>query len=106
MIDERLASVNAEPIVVAEIDTIQPMLDLVATSRFGAIVSEYVASRAGVLCVVPLEDPTPLRTPGILWKTEQPGSNACRSFVALVRQTIAQRKMKLPARPHGQRTSL
>jgi LysR family cyn operon transcriptional activator len=106
MLDERLASVNAEPIVVAEVDAIQPTLDLVARSQFGAIVSEHVVNHAGALCVVPLEDPTPLRTPGILWKTEMPGSNACRSFVALVRQTIAQRKMKVPARARGNQASL
>jgi LysR family transcriptional regulator, cyn operon transcriptional activator len=106
MLDERLASVNAEPIVVAELDAIQPTLDLVACGRFGAIVSEHVVNHAGNLCVVPLEDPTPLRTPGILWKTEVPGSNACRSFVALVRQTIAQRKMRVPAPARGQQASL
>jgi LysR family cyn operon transcriptional activator len=98
--------VNAEPIVVAEVDAIQPTLDLVAHGRFGAIVSEHVVGNAGNLCVVPLEDPTPLRTPGILWKTEIPGSNACRSFVALVRQTIAQRKMKVPARARDHQASL
>jgi LysR family cyn operon transcriptional activator len=106
MLDERLASVNAEPIIVAEVDAIQPTLDLVARGPYGAIVSEHVVSNARDICVVPLEDPTPLRTPGILWKTEIQGSNACRSFVALVRQTIARRKMKAPARARGREASL
>lgn len=107
MLDERLASVNAEPIVVAEIDAIQPMLDLVArTSRFGAIVSEHAVPEDSELRVVPLEDPTPLRTPGILWKTDTPGSSACRSFVAVVRQNIARNKMKVPARPRHRHASL
>jgi LysR family transcriptional regulator, cyn operon transcriptional activator len=106
MLDERLASVNAQPIVVAEIDAIQPTLDLVARSRVGAIVSENVVADGPDLRVIPLEDPTPLRTPGILWKPETPGTNACRSFVALVRQTIARRKMKVPARARGRQASL
>jgi LysR family cyn operon transcriptional activator len=106
MLDERLASVGAEPIIVAEIDAIQPMLDLVALSRFGAIVSEHAVSERAGLHVVPLEDPTPLRTPGILWKTDVPGSSACRSFVAIVRQTIARLKMKAPARSRGRQASL
>jgi LysR family cyn operon transcriptional activator len=106
MLDERLASVNAQPLVVAEIDAIQPTLDLVARSRIGAIVSEHVAVDGAALRVIPLEDPTPLRTPGVLWKTEAGGSNARRLFVALVRQTIAQRKMKVPARARGRQASL
>jgi LysR family cyn operon transcriptional activator len=106
MLDERLASVNAQPLVVAEIDAIQPTLDLVARSRIGAIVSEHVVVDVAGLRVIPLEDPTPLRTPGVLWKTETAGSNARRSFVALVRQTIAQRKMKVPARARGRQASL
>jgi LysR family cyn operon transcriptional activator len=106
MLDERLASVNAQPLVVAEIDAIQPTLDLVARSKVGAIVSEHVVADGPELRVIPLEDPTPLRTPGILWKTETPGSNECRSFVALVRQTIAQRKLRQPVRARGRQASL
>ena len=98
MLEERLASVNARPVVVAELDAIQPTLELVRTSRFGAIVSEHVLAEAGGLHMVPLEEPTPLRTPGILWKAETPGSTACRSFVAIVRQIIARLKLRVPGR--------
>jgi LysR family cyn operon transcriptional activator len=99
MLDERLASVSAHPVIVAEIDAIEPTLRLVGMSRFGAIVSEHVVSEASGLHVVPLEEPTPLRTPGILWKTNAPRSSACRSFVATVRQVISRLKLKVPARP-------
>lgn len=101
MLDERLGSVNAHPIVVAEIDAIQPALELVAQSHFGTIVSEHVAAAAQGLRVIPLEDPTPLRTPGLLWKTDAPGSSACRSFIAVVRQTIARRKLRTPFKTKG-----
>jgi LysR family transcriptional regulator, cyn operon transcriptional activator len=101
MLNERLASVNAEPVIVAEVDAIQPTLQLVEQSPFGTIVSEMVAPMAKGLRAIPLEDPTPLRTPGLLWKTDSPGSSACRSFIAIVRQTIAKRRLRTPLRNKG-----
>jgi len=98
MLEERLAAVNASPIVVAEIDAIQPTLELVRAAGLGAIVSEHVVSLVPGVTAVPLEEPTPLRTPGIVWKRDARASVACRAFAATVRRTIARLKLRPPVR--------
>ena len=98
MLDERFASVRAEPVVVAEIDAIHPMLALIRATRIGGIVSEHSLGDLTGLQAVALEDPTPLRTPGIIWAPDRARSAACRSFVSIVRATVARANVKSPGR--------
>ena len=67
LLDECFKASGAEPLVVAEMSTIAPMLGLVLRMQIGAIVAinAVPAAMAG-LQLVPLESPTPIRTPGIL----------------------------------------
>ena len=51
-------------------NTIAPMLELVAQTQIAAIVAANVVRAPIGLCVVPLASPTPMRIPGILWKRE------------------------------------
>lgn len=86
MLDECFRSAGAEPVVCTEMNTIAPMLDLVARTQLGAIVSiNAVPSRLG-LCVVPLTNPTPVRIPGILRRRETKHTKQMRSFSAIVRK--------------------
>lgn len=86
MLDECFQACGAEPVIVAEMDTIAPMLGLVERLQIGAIVSEHSVQRHSPLRVIPLESPTPLRTPGIVWRHEHPRSAAMRTFAAIVRR--------------------
>jgi LysR family transcriptional regulator, cyn operon transcriptional activator len=106
MLDERFESAGAQPFVAAEIDAIGPALDLARRTRIGAIVSEHAVSGAPGLHVIALEDPTPLRTPGLLLKASASHSSACRSFAALVRHTIAHAGMRTPRGARSRRVSL
>jgi LysR family transcriptional regulator, cyn operon transcriptional activator len=63
MLEERLAAVNASPVVVAEIDAIQPALELVRASGLATIVSEHVVHLVPGVQAVPLDEPTPLSSP-------------------------------------------
>ena len=86
MLDECFRACGAEPAVIAEMDTIAPMLGLVERLQIGAIVSEHAVQRHSPLRVIPLESPTPLRTPGIVWRREEPRSAPMRTFAAIVRR--------------------
>ena len=80
MLDECFRSCGAEPVVAAEMNTIAPMVGLVARTQLAAIVSSHAVSRAMTVRVIPMESPTPVRTPGMLWKRDTRQSPAVRSF--------------------------
>jgi LysR family transcriptional regulator, cyn operon transcriptional activator len=101
MLNQRFEAVGAQPFVAAEIDAIGPALDLARQTCIGAIVSEVAITDATELHVIALEDPIPLRTPGILWKAGAPRSAPCRSFATLVRQTVSHARMRMPE--HGRK---
>lgn len=84
LLDECFRTANAEPTVAAEMNAITPMIELVSSTPIAAIVSEYTIRRPDVK-IVPLESPTPIRTPGLLWKQDEPRSPAARHFAAIIR---------------------
>ena len=87
LLDECFASCRAEPVVVAEMSTIAPMLGLVLRRPVGAIaaVGAVPPAMAG-LVRIPIESPTPIRTPGLLWPEAAEHSAAVQSFAVIVRQ--------------------
>ncbi|MBU0602851.1 MAG: LysR family transcriptional regulator [Gammaproteobacteria bacterium] len=95
MLDECFRACGAEPQVVAEMNTIAPMLGLVGRTMVASIVAaNAVTSRSG-LKVVLLESPTPIRTPGILWRRgSKPQGAQMRSFSSIVRKLALSRSLK------------
>lgn len=88
MLDECFKASGAEPVVVAEMSTIAPMLGLVLRMPIGAIAAtNAVPAAMQGLQMIPLESPTPIRTPGILWKLGEPRAPAVQSFAVVVRKT-------------------
>ncbi len=97
MLDSRFQSVGAEPIVVAEMNSVSGMLSLVRRSKkIGAIVSRLAVGEADDLCMIPLDSPKPLRTPGLLWKATRPQSAAARNFADVIRRVVSEANMKPP----------
>lgn len=97
MLEHCFTTSGAEPVVVAEMNTIAPMIGLVARAQLGAIVSSHaVAPQAGVR-IIPLESPTPVRTPGMLWKRDAKQSAAVRSFAACIRKLALGRSLRAAA---------
>lgn len=86
IIDEALRSVSARPVVAAEIDSVAATVALVRRTQLGAIISRLAAPVASDLRIVPLESPTPLRTPGILTRRDATPSQAVRSFIRILRR--------------------
>jgi LysR family cyn operon transcriptional activator len=87
MLDDCFRACGAEPVVAVEMSTVAPMLGLVLRAPIGAIVAinAVPAAMAG-LQLIPIESPTPIRTPGMLWRLggEQPAP--AQSFAVIVRK--------------------
>jgi LysR family cyn operon transcriptional activator len=105
MLDECFRSCGAEPLVVAEMNTVAPMLGLVARTDIAAIVTHNVVPANAGLHSIPLESPTPIRTPGILWKREEKQSDQVQSFSAIVRKLAFSSSMGSRVHPRTTPTS-
>lgn len=86
MLDDCFRACGIAPVVAAEMNTIAPMLGLVARTPIGAIVAAKAVPASLALRVVPIESPTPVRTPGILWLRGAKQSLQTRSFASIVRK--------------------
>jgi LysR family cyn operon transcriptional activator len=86
MLDECFRSCGAQPHVVAEINTLAPMMDLVAKTQLASIMAANVVTAQSGLVVVRLESPTPVRTPGMLWSPVARDAAATRAFSTIVRK--------------------
>ena len=88
LLDDCFKASGAEPHVVAEMSTVAPMLGLVSRTAIGAIVARNaVPPTMTGLEMIPIESPTPIRTPGILWRLDAERSAAVQSFAVIVRKT-------------------
>lgn len=97
MLDECFRACDAEPLVVVETNTLTPMLALVERTQVGAIVSENaLRDRPGVRAIR-LESPTPMRTPGILWKRKADKSAPMRAFASIVRAIALSGSLRRPS---------
>lgn len=97
MLDECFRACDAEPLVVVEMNTLAPMLALVERTQIGAIVSENAVRERSALCAIPLESPTPMRTPGILWKRDVNKTAPMRAFASIVRAIARSNRLRRPA---------
>ena len=86
MLDECFRACGAEPQVVAEINTLAPMMELVAKTQLGSIVAANAVPAHAGLVIVRLESPTPVRTPGMLWSPTAREVASTRAFSAIVRK--------------------
>ncbi|MBI2772222.1 MAG: LysR family transcriptional regulator [Burkholderiales bacterium] len=94
MLDECFRACGAEPVIAAEMNTIAPIVGLVARTQLAAIVSSHAVQPRDDVCVIPLESPTPVRTPGMLWKRDAKQAPAVRSFAACVRKLALGRSLR------------
>jgi len=97
MLDECFARCGAEPLVAAEMNTIAPMIDLVARTGLAAIVSMHAVPSRADIRVVPLESPTPMRTPGLLWKRDARQGPAVKAFANEIRKAALHRSLRSTA---------
>jgi LysR family cyn operon transcriptional activator len=95
MLEECFHACGAEPTVVAEMSTVAPMLALVARTMIGSIVAiNAVPEAMAGLKIIPLESPTPIRTPGILWRLKEAKPAAVQSFAVILRKTALSNSLR------------
>ena len=88
LLDDCFKASDTEPLVVAEMSTVAPMLGLVSRTTIAAIVaSNAVPPTMRGQQMIPIESPTPIRTPGILWRLDAERTAAVQSFAVIVRKT-------------------
>lgn len=98
LLDECFAASGAEPAVTVEMSSVAPMIGLVLRMPIGTVVSaNAVPSGLPRLRTVPIESPTPIRTPGLLWRSDAPRTAVLQAFAVIVRKTALQ----MQARPRG-----
>jgi LysR family cyn operon transcriptional activator len=84
LLDESFRMANAAPVVVAEMNALAPMIELVRATDIATIVSTHALRRDDVK-MIPLESPTPVRSPGLLWRRDEARTPAARAFASIVR---------------------
>jgi LysR family cyn operon transcriptional activator len=98
LLDECFQACGAQPVIVSEMNTIAPMLGLAGRTRIGAIVAVGAVPPGAGLRTVPLESPTPIRTPGILRKRGAKETMQTRSFSSIVRKVASSSSLRGKAR--------
>lgn len=101
MLDECFRTCGAEPQVLTEMNTLAPMLGLVAKTQLACIVAANAVPANAGLHIVRLDSPTPVRTPGILWSAQALDSAPTRAFSSIVRK-LAFRTSLLETRETGE----
>ena len=86
LLDECFEAAGAEPVVVVELNSIAPMIELIRQTDLAGIIAETTVAPTPDLRVIPLQDPTPMRTPGLLWKKGAPRAPALQQFAAIIRR--------------------
>jgi LysR family transcriptional regulator, cyn operon transcriptional activator len=90
LLDDCFEAAGAVPLVVAQLNSIAPMIELIRQTGLAGIIAETAVAPSDDLRVVPLEDPTPIRTPGMLWKKGATRSPMIKHFADIIRRAASQ----------------
>jgi LysR family cyn operon transcriptional activator len=102
LLDEAFASAGAVPRICVESGSIAAMLATAAHSELATIVSRHAAQPDPRLRQVPLESPTPIRTPGLVRLRAKQMTPAEATFASMVRQVTTQADFQpLKSRPRS-----
>lgn len=86
LLDDCFEAAGAQPLVIAELNSIAPMIELIRQTDLAGIIAETAVSPAADLRTIPIEDPTPIRTPGLLWKKGANRSPMVKHMASLIRR--------------------
>jgi LysR family cyn operon transcriptional activator len=86
LVDECLEQARATPLIVSEMNSVGPMIEVIRQTDLAGIITETAVSSSTNLRVVPLEDPTPIRTPGMLWPKGAARSPVLKHFAEIIRR--------------------
>ncbi|GAB3771068.1 transcriptional regulator CynR [Ramlibacter monticola] len=86
LLDDCFAQASAQPVVVAQLNSVAPMIELIRQTELAGIITETAVSQTADLRVIPLEDPTPVRTPGMLWPKGATHPPVLKHFAEIIRR--------------------
>lgn len=86
LLDECFQQAGAKPLVAAQLNSVAPMIELIRQTDLAGIITETAVSSTADLRVIPLEDPTPIRTPGMLWPKGAARSPVLKHFAEIIRR--------------------
>jgi LysR family cyn operon transcriptional activator len=86
LLDECFQAAGAKPLVAAQMNSVAPMIELIRQTDLAGIITETAVSQSADLKVIPLEDPTPIRTPGLLWQKGAVRSPVHKHFAEIIRR--------------------
>ncbi|MES2974848.1 MAG: LysR substrate-binding domain-containing protein [Pseudomonadota bacterium] len=90
LLDGCFEAAGAQPLVVAQLNSIWAMFELVRQTDLAGIFGETAIPQSGDLRAVPLEDPTPIRTPGMLWRKGATRSPTLKHLADIIRRAAGQ----------------
>ena len=90
LLDECFEAAGATPIVVAHLNSIWPMFELIRQTDLAGIFGETAFPQTPDLRMIPLEDPAPIRTPGMLWRKGATRSSMLKHFADIIRKAAGQ----------------
>lgn len=90
MLERCFQMTNAQPRVVAQTNSIAPMIQMVRTGQMATIMSEHAAQSLG-LHIIPLQSPTPVRTPGLIWRRHHARAPLARQFALILQRYLDKR---------------
>ena len=86
LLDDCFAAAGARPVVAAQLNSVAPMIELIRQTDLAGIIPETAVTQSAELRVIPLEDPTPIRTPGMLWHKGATRSPVLKHFAEIIRR--------------------
>jgi LysR family transcriptional regulator, cyn operon transcriptional activator len=90
LVDDCFSAAGAKPIVVAQLNSVAPMIELIRQTDLAGIIAESAVAQTADLRVIPLEDPTPIRTPGMLWPKGATRSPVLKHFAEIIRRAAGE----------------
>jgi len=90
MLDGYFEAAGATPQVVAQFNSVATMIELIRCTDLAGIIGETGVQPSHDLRVIPLQEPTPVRTPGLLWKRGAARSPSVRAFADIIRDAVGQ----------------
>lgn len=104
LLDACFEAAGAEPVVVAEFNSIAPMIELIRQTDLVGIIAETALRPSLETRAIALHDPAPIRTPGLLWMRGAASSPTLRQFAEIIRRAVGQTDNPVPGIAAGMPT--
>src|SRR5690606_26058057 len=89
LLDDCFEAAGARPLVVAELNSIAPMIELIRQTDLAGLIAETAVSPSPVLRLIRLEVPAPIRAAGLLGKKGANRSPTVELMASVIRRAAS-----------------